>query len=227
MTAGAWLDLDLLRRRREELGLQELSSLPVTQLLVRGSVVGGGLVVLALLIMLVLFVQWRLAVGERRQLTPLALEYDRVLLKLQDSRRTVETTTGLNRRMADTVAGVRSGSALLTELQRLLPETMRYQLIAAKGNRLELSGEAQEPMALETLNRFQLRLDASSFFERDGMTLERADGRTGREFTSLAFRFNGEFAADAVKATRSRLVELKALGLGRRLERLQEEGLLP
>ena len=227
MTAGAWLDLDLLRRRREELGLQELSSLPVTQLLVRGSVVGGGLVVLALLIMLVLFVQWRLAVGERRQLTPLALEYDRVLLKLQDSRRTVETTTGLNRRMADTVAGVRSGSALLTELQRLLPETMRYQLIAAKGNRLELSGEAQEPMALETLNRFQLRLDASSFFERDGMTLERADGRTGRESTSLAFRFNGEFAADAVKATRSRLVELKALGLGRRLERLQEEGLLP
>ena len=227
MTAGAWLDLDLLRRRREELGLQELSSLPVTQLLVRGSVVGGGLVVLALLIMLVLFVQWRLAVGERRQLTPLALEHDRVLLKLQDSRRTVETTTGLNRRMADTVAGVRSGSALLTELQRLLPETMRYQLIAAKGNRLELSGEAQEPMALETLNRFQLRLDASSFFERDGMTLERADGRTGRESTSLAFRFNGQFAADAVKATRSRLVELKALGLGRRLERLQEEGLLP
>ena len=227
MTAGAWLDLDLLRRRREELGLQELSSLPVTQLLVRGSAVGGGLVVLALLIMLVLFVQWRLAVGERRQLTPLALEYDRVLLKLQDSRRTVETTTGLNRRMADTVAGVRSGSALLTELQRLLPETMRYQLIAAKGNRLELSGEAQEPMALETLNSFQLRLDASSFFERDGLALERADGRTGRESTSLVFRFNGEFAADAVKATRSRLVELKALGLGRRLERLQEEGLLP
>ena len=227
MTAGAWLDLDLLRRRREELGLQELSSLPVTQLLVRGSVVGGGLVVLALLIMLVLFVQWRLAVGERRQLTPLALEYDRVLLKLQDSRRTVETTTGLNRRMADTVAGVRSGSALLTELQRLLPETMRYQLIAAKGNRLELSGESQEPMALETLNRFQLRLDASSFFERDGLALERANGRTGGESTSLAFRFNGEFAADAVKATRSRLVELKALGLGRRLERLQEEGLLP
>ena len=227
MTAGAWLDLDLLRRRREELGLQELSSLPVTQLLVRGSVVGGGLVVLALLIMLVLFVQWRLAVGERRQLTPLALEYDRVLLKLQDSRRAVETTTGLNRRMADTVAGVRSGSALLTELQRLLPETMRYQLIAAKGNRLELSGESQEPMALETLNRFQLRLDASSIVERDGRTLERADGRTGRESTSLAFRFNGQFAADAVKATRSRLVELKALGLGRRLERLQEEGLLP
>lgn len=227
MTAGAWLDLDLLRRRREELGLQELSSLPVTQLLVRGSVVGGGLVVLALLIMLVLFVQWRLAVGERRQLTPLALEYDRVLLKLQDSRRTVETTTGLNRRMADTVAGVRSGSALLTELQRLLPETMRYQLIAAKGNRLELSGEAQEPMAVETLNRFQLRLDASSFFERDGLALERANGRTGGESTSLVFRFNGEFAADAVKATRSRLVELKALGLGRRLERLQEEGLLP
>ena len=227
MTAGAWLDLDLLRRRREELGLQELSSLPVTQLLLRGSVVGGGLVVLALLIMLVLFVQWRLAVGERRQLTPIALEYDGVLQRLEDSRRALETTTALNRRMADTVAGVPSGSALLTELQRLLPKTMRYQLIAAKGNRLELSGEVLEPMAVETLNSFQLRLDASTFFDRDGLVLERADGGSGAETLTLTFKFNGDFAADAVKATRSRLVELEAIGLNRRLERLQKEGLLP
>ena len=182
---------------------------------------------LALLIMLALFVQWRLVVSERRSLTPLALQYDSVLKSLQDSRSAVETTTALNRRMADTIAGVRSGSALLTELQRLLPETMRYELIAAKGNRLELSGEVQEPMAVEALNTFQLRLDASSFFERDGLALERADGRTGSGSRSLAFSFNGDFAPDAVKATRSRLMELEAIGLLRRLERLQSEGLLP
>ena len=227
MTAGAWLDLDLLRRRREELGLQELSSLPVTQLLVRGSVVGGGLVLVSLLVMLVLFVQWRLAVGERQQLTPIALEYDAVVQRLEDSRRDLETTTALNRRMADTVAGVRSGSALLTELQRLLPQTMRYQLIAAKGNRLELTGEVLEPMAVETLNSFQLRLDASTFFDRDGLVLERADGGSDPESQVLTFQFNGDFAADAVQATRSRLVELEAIGLVRRLERLQKEGLLP
>ena len=227
MTAGAWLDLDLLRRRREELGLQELSSLPVTQLLVRGSVVGGGLVLVSLLIMLVLFVQWRLAVSERRQLTPIALEHDAVVQRLEDSRRDLETTTALNRRMADTVAGVRSGSALLTELQRLLPQTMRYQLIAAKGNRLELKGEVLEPMAVETLNSFQLRLDASTFFDRDGLVLERADGGSDPESQVLTFQFNGDFAADAVQATRSRLVELEAIGLVRRLERLQKEGLLP
>jgi len=227
LTAGAWLDLDLLRRRREELGLQELSSLPVTQLLVRGSVVGGGLVLVSLLIMLVLFVQWRLAVSERRQLTPIALEYDAVVQRLEDSRRDLETTTALNRRMADTVAGVRSGSALLTELQRLLPQTMRYQLIAAKGNRLELTGEVLEPMAVETLNSFQLRLDASTFFDRDGLVLERADGGSDPESQVLTFQFNGDFAADAVQATRSRLVELEAIGLVRRLERLQKEGLLP
>ena len=129
--------------------------------------------------------------------------------------------------MADTVAGVRSGSALLTELQRLLPQTMRYQLIAAKGNRLELKGEVLEPMAVETLNSFQLRLDASTFFDRDGLVLERADGGSDPESQVLTFQFNGDFAADAVQATRSRLEELEAIGLVRRLERLQKEGLLP
>lgn len=226
LTAGAWLDLDLLRRRREELGLQELSTLPVTQLLVRGSVVGGSLVMLALLVLLVLFVQWRLMLGERRQLTPIAQAFDAEILRLQETRTAVETTTGINQQMVDAVAGIRSSTALLTELQRLIPNAARYELITARGNRLELKGDVREPKAVETLNRFQLMLDSSSFFERDGVVLERADASGAQEDISLKFQFIGEFAADAVEATRPRLVELEAIGLAKRLMRLREEGLL-
>ena len=226
-TAGAWLDLDLLRRRREELGLQELSTLPVTQLLVRGSVVGGSLVMLALLVLVVLFVQWRLMVGERQRLTPIALNYEEVLLRLQETRNAVETTTSLNQHMVDAVAGIRSSTALLTELQRLIPNAARYELITAKGNRLELKGDVREPNAVETLNRFQLRLDSSTFFERDGMVLQRADASGADNAITLKFQFNGDFSADAVAATRPRLVELESLGLARRLLRLRQEGLLP
>ena len=226
LTAGAWLDLDLLRRRREELGLQELSTLPVTQLLVRGSVVGGSLVMLSLLVLLVLFVQWRLMVGERRALTPIAQEYDSVLSRLQGTRTELETTTELNQRMVDAVAGIRSSTALLTELQRLIPNAARYEQISARGNRLELIGEVLEPGAVEVLNSFQLNLDSSSFFERDGLSLDRADAAEAEDATTLKFQIKGEFASDAVEATRPRLVELEALGLARRVLRMRQEGLL-
>ena len=226
MTAGTWLDLDLLRRRREELGLQELSTLPVTQLLVRGSVVGGSLVMIALLVLLVLFLQWRLMVGDRRSLTPIAQEYDSVLSRLDDTRSALQSTQDLNQRMVDAVAGIRSSTALLTELQRLIPNNARYEQISAKGNRLELTGEVREPGAVEVLNSFQLKLDSSSFFEQDGLTLDRADASGREDATTLKFQFKGDFAPDAVEATRSRLVELEAIGLATRVSRLHQEGLL-
>ena len=181
---------------------------------------------LALVVLVVQFVQWRLIVGERRNLAPIAQEYDAVLLRLQETRSEVAVTTNLNQSMVDTVAGIRSSTALLTELQRLLPSVMRYQMITFKGNRLELTGEVREPRAVETLNSFQLKLDASSFFERDGLVLERADAAGDEPPITLKFQFVGEFSAAAVEATRPRLVELEAFGLAKRLLRLRQEGLL-
>ena len=227
LTAGAWLDLDLLRRRREELGLQELSTLPVAKLLVRGSAIGGGFLALALLLILGIFVQWRFVLHQRGQLMPAAQEFDAIQERLATTRASIGSTTDQNSRIANAIAGIRSGSALLTELQRLLPATMRFRSIAVRGQGLELTGEAQEPMALEAINSFQLRLDGSSFFEPDGMALERADAGTADQLATLGFDIKGDFADDALQATRSRLIELEAFGLSQRMDRLQREGLMP
>lgn len=227
LTAGAWLDLDLLRRRREELGLQELSTLPVAKLLVRGSAIGGGFLALALLLILGIFVQWRFVLHQRGQLTPAAQEFDAIQEQLATTRASIGSTTDQNSRIANAMAGIRSGSALLTELQRLLPATMRFRSIAVRGSQLELTGEAQEPMAVEAINSFQLRLDGSSFFEPDGMALEQADAGTADQVATLSFDIKGDFADDALQATRSRLTELDAFGLAKRMDRLQREGLLP
>ena len=121
LTSGAWLELDLLRRRREELGLIELSTLPVAQLLRQGSVVGGSAVLLALLLFVVVTVQWRLTVQRRKQLEPYALESDGLVQQRDQTSAAVASTDALNRAIAEAVSGIRSGSALLTELQRLAP----------------------------------------------------------------------------------------------------------
>lgn len=208
----------------------ELSTLPVARLLRQGSVIGGGVVVAALLLFVVVAVQWRLALQRRDQLAPFALESD--TLRQQEDAATAEiaATKTINRDIAEAVAGVRSSSALLTELQRLAPEEIRFQLVTSKGDSLELEGDVLEPFAVQTLNAFQLRLDASSFFDSDGFALERAEQAEQREDSDtprLSFRFAGRFAPEAVRATRLRLIELGTQGLATRTNRLEREGLLP
>lgn len=227
LTSGAWLELDLLRRRREELGLMELSNLPVGALLRQGSVIGGSVLGVALLLLITIAVQWQLALQRRSQLMPFALESDQLQQQVVSVEADLAAAAALNRAMAEAVAGVRSGSALLTELQRLAPEAIRFQLVTTKGDSLELEGDVLEPFAVQTLNAFQLRLDASSFFEPDGFALERADRASDGEIPRLSFRFSGTFAPDAIRATRPRLTELGTPGLAQRTARLEREGLLP
>ena len=227
LTSGEWLELDLLRRRREELGLLELSNLPVARLLRQGSVVGGSVVLVALLLLVVVIVQWRLTAQRRNQLEPSALEHDGLVRQRDQSSAELASTEALNRAIAEAVSGVRSGSALLTELQRLAPKAIRFQLVRSKGNTLELEGVVLEPFAVQTLNAFQLRLDRSSFFEPDGFALERVDRASNEGTPSLNFRFSGNFADDAIRSTRSRLAELGTPGLLVRMKRLDQEGLLP
>jgi len=164
-------------------------------------------------------------VQRRNQLAPFALKNDELVQQRDKTSAELASTKALNRAIAEAVSGVRSGSALLTELQRLAPEAIRFQLVSSKGNTLELEGDVHEPFALQTLNAFQLRLDASSFFEPDGFALERA-ARGSNEGT-LNFRFNGNFSSDAIRATRPRLAELETPGLLERMNRLEREGLLP
>ena len=227
LTSGAWLELDLLRRRREELGLIELSTLPVARLLRQGSLVGGSVVVVSLVLFVVVVVQWRMALQYRDQLAPFALQRDKLREKESLIAAELASTAELNSAIANAVAGIRSGSALLTELQRLAPEAIRFESLSVKGNAIELAGDVREPLAAQTLNAFQLRLDASSFFETDGVVLEQATRVAEDGIPSLTFRFVGSFAADAVQATRFRLIELGTPGLAARTNSLEREGLLP
>ena len=227
MTAGAWLELDLLRRRRDELGLMELSSLPVGKLLRQGSVIGGGVLGVVVLLLITVAVQWQMAVQRRSHLTPFALESDQLQQQVAKTAADLAAAEALNRAMAEAVAGVRSGSALLTELQQLAPDAIRFQLVTTKGDSLELEGDVLEPYAVQTLNAFQLRLDSSSFFDPDGFALERADRGSDEAISRLTFRFSGSFASDAIRATRPRLEELGTPGLAQRTARLEREGLLP
>ena len=232
MGSGAWLEIDLLRQRRERYGIERPAVLPVRALLLRGALIGSALPLILLLSCVWLwFAETRLR-QRALVLQPLADEHDLLEAKIQSERRVLAAAVQTNQAMARAMANVRSSSALLAELRRLMPQSSNLDQVRVIGDVLELNGKVLMPDGLRTLNALMLALSQSSLFEEDGVTLQQA--RLQRSASQglvdqghLSYGLSVRFASDAPRAIRPQLAPLGAIGLEKRLLRLdQEEGLI-
>ena len=226
MSAGAWLDLDLLRQRRERLGLERPKVIPVRELLWRGGLIGCVAPILLLLVVLFLFVQDRQLEQRQRQLEPIAEEHDRVDQALIEATKLLKQSRATNAAIAKAMADVRSSSAVLAEVRRLVPETVVLDRLVVKGNVLEISGSAEQPNGLRLVNALLLRLSASGFFAPQRVELLKADVAGQADQATLRFSLSAGFASDASLATRTALPLLGAQGMARRMSVLVQEGLV-
>ena len=229
MSAGAWLELDLLARRREQLGLTRPQPIPVRTLLTRGTLIGGLFPLLVLVASLVLLVQERLLARQEEQLKPAAERHDRVQQRLTDIVEQMDALKTRNRSIAAAMADVRSSSALLGELTQLLPSEMVLDRFQVEGSRLSVDGNVLQPNGLRTINAFLLQLGRSSLFDPQLVRLEKADvsSSAGDSAALMRFSLNAGFRGDAAAATRERLAALGAFGLATRVRFLESEQLLP
>ena len=230
MSSGAWLDVDLLRQRRERFGDQRPEILPVRTLLLRGAVIGG-----ALPLLLVLTCVWLLFQGQRlaqqaNDLQPLAVEHDILQAQILKETNALQALVQTNKNLARSMADVRSSSALFGELRRLMPIAMHLDQAQVDGNQLELRGVAAQPNGLRSVNALMLSLAQSGLFQPDGVVLKRAllQASSGNQATAatngrVTYSLTAEFAPNAVKAIRPQLLSLGADGLDQRLKRLEQE----
>ena len=228
LSAGAWRELDLLARRREQLGLARPQPIAVKTLLIRGTLIGGLFPLVVLVTCLVLLVQDRLLARQEQQLTPDAERYDLVEQSLNDLVEQMDALTTRNRSIAAAMADVRSSSALLAELTQLLPSEMTLDSFQIEGSRLSIDGTVLEPNGLLTINAFLLQLGQSSLFDPQLVRLEKAEvsPSAGDAVVLMRFSLNAGFRGDAAAATRPRLAALGALGLATRVHFLEAEQLL-
>ena len=226
LSAGAWLDLDLLRQRRERFGLERPKVIPVRELLWRGGLIGSVTPLFMLLVVVFLFVQDRQLTQRQRRLEPIAAEHDRVEQSLIAAMQKLEQTRSTNSAIAKAMADVRSSSAVLAEVRRLVPELISIDRLAVKGNVLEISGSAQQPNGLRLVNALLLRLSASGFFASEEVKLLNAVVAGEAENLELRFSVSAGFAADATRVTRTSLSLLGAEGMAARMAVLEREGLL-
>ena len=226
LSAGAWLDLDLLRQRRERFGLERPKVVPVRELLWRGGMIGAVAPVLLLLAVLFLFVQDRRLAQRQRGLEPVGAEHDRVDQALIEATKKLQQSRSTNSAIATALADIRSSSAVLTEVRQLVPELISLDQLEVDGNVLEISGSAEQPNGLWLVNALLLRLSDSDFFSPEHVELLRADLVGKAEHPALRFSLSAVFADDAALATRTSLLRLGAVGMARRMVVLEQEGLM-
>lgn len=220
---------DLLRERRQELGLRGPLTLPTRALLLRGTVIGLGLLAVATGLWLGLLWRRQVLSAELERLAPVQGQSDRLQGQLAQERAAFSRLDKANKDLAEGLVAVRSGSALLEALARVTPQGVQLTSAQVQGETLALKGKASDPQAFRRINALVLKLQGLPLFDPAQVELRKAsressDTRTLRPL--VEFELGAGFRPRDSAADLRDLQSLGAQGMARRLLYLQREGLL-
>ena len=220
-----WPKPDLLQQRRVELGLplETAPVPPMLSLVLKGGISAVVLVMLSLLTVLGLQHRQQVVQDEVAALNPVERRVGdaKARLRAMTSRRS--TLQQQTQSIAEQLVAVRSGSALLEQLQRVTPQGVRLVSVEANPAKLVIKGESQGEDAFERINALDLNLEELPDMLPDGTTVVKAQAdQEGQIAFTLEARLDS-----TIKPTPASLRGLGAEGLARRLGLLQAQGVLP
>ncbi len=237
--------LDLLRERRQELAQESMASTLLDRgpLLLRGALIGASLLAVALAGSALVFLRHQLVKAQASQLARFEGEASQLQAEMTTGKARLDQLTATNRSLTEALTTLRTSSALLADLQLRTPEGIQLLSAEARGSTLVLKGQAVDPLAFARINAMQLELARSPLMNADGVALvklERADktpapGQQGGEgapaaaevASAVSFEMSGPFASLPPARQLVVMQELGSLGMARRLQLLQAEGLIP
>ena len=230
MAAGAWQDFDLLRRRRQELGIEALTPAAGQGVLWRGGLIAAALVALGALGWLGIFAWVRVLESRELALQPVAARHKQFEARLQAIGQQLGQLTKANQALAAGILSIPSGSLLLADLASLTPGSVQLAYVKQEGGQLTLNGSAAQPNGLRAINAFQLGLEQSVLFSSDQVQLVKVQEQQAQPAAAsqqvLSFELKATLDQAGTKAQLGRLQALGSPGLLRRLRQLQLEGLL-
>jgi type IV pilus assembly protein PilN len=241
--------LDLLRERRQELGLQPMSSLLVLRpvLIRRGLVIGALILGGAVGLCVLLVIATQMLRAREAQLASYEGEANQLRESIAREGGAVNALRAANEQVVKRLSDVRSSSALLTDLQARVPEGVqlsKVQMLSPTEIRLE--GLARDPVGFGRVNALELTLRRSPLFQATGVTIEKVERVPAKEFeirpdnpaataappvkvelpSAVSFQMKASLAPLAANKLVEVMDSLKAEGMARRLELLRREGLL-
>lgn len=228
---------DLLREKRQELNLPEPAdaSIQGRRWLVQGVVIGAALVGVSLVVAVLVFLRALMVSSAIEGLGTVEAEVQLFETQLNASRTKLNGVTKANQDLVKGLLSVRSGSAVLRDLQMRVPEGIQLTSAAEEGTGYRLKGLSRDPQAFARINALQLQLKRSPLLDPNAITLVKASREVGAASTPQAqavvapvnFEIQVNFRPPiSPLAKKQILTQLGSEGLVRRLDLLQKEGLL-
>ena len=228
---------DLLREKRQELNLPEPAdaSIQGRRWLVQGVVIGAALVGVSLVVAVLVFLRALMVSSAIEGLGTVEAEVQLFETQLSASRTKLNGVTKANQDLVKGLLSVRSGSAVLRDLQMRVPEGIQLTSAAEEGTGYRLKGLSRDPQAFARINALQLQLHRSPLLDPNAITLVKASREVGAASTPQAqvlvvpvnFEIKVNFRPPiSPLAEKQILTQLGSEGLVRRLDLLQKEGLL-
>ena len=232
--------LDLLRQRRESLGVDSLAEALADRpsLLRNGALIAAATVGTVLGALALVFVSHQVVKARMGELVQYEGEANALRAELQARQARVQALLEANRRLADRLTNVRTSSALLSELQLRTPEGVQLLSAAAGEEKLVIRGRADDPLAFARINAMQLDLKRSPFLIGDQVVIDKLerqneattpeDPRRRRGLPPpVVFSITAPFARLQPQQLLEVMRSLGAEGMVKRLQLVQSEGLMP
>ncbi|MFM7393769.1 MAG: hypothetical protein ACKO22_05275 [Cyanobium sp.] len=232
--------LDLLRQRRQRLGVDSLAAALADRpsLLRQGALIAAAGVGTVLAAIALVFVSHQVVKARMGELEKYEGEANALRVELQARQVRVQALLATNRSLTDKLTSVRSSSALLSELQLRTPEGVQLLSAAAGEEKLVVRGRADDPLAFARINAMQLDLKRSPFLIGDQVVLDKLerenqattpeDPRRRRGLPPpVVFSIKATFARLQPQEQLNLMKRLGADGMARRFQLVQSEGLMP
>ena len=187
MSAGVWLELDLLRQRRKDFGQIRSNLVPTGSLLRRGAVAGAVLPALLILASGWLLLRDYVLTGKLQSLESAAQVHAQVDKAIKVVEAEVNQLSMENNEVAQAMADVRSSSAFLTELQRILDA---LKLTFASEQQLTLTGAGIPDRGSKTLC-VHAGVEGIFFFGDEFCTTHSSFSQSSSEEPAIELRIEG------------------------------------
>ena len=106
---------------------------------------------------------------------PFVNEYDNYVMKINNLKKQATSLKQTNKNLSKAIISIRSGSAILSEISRLMPSQITLTKVNVSDNKLEIKGIVPQDKGLEKINIFILKLIESKFIVDESVKLINAN----------------------------------------------------
>ena len=213
--------IDLLRRRRKDLGITEPFFIDTKKYINKGITIGISIISVCLVIGFAFILRSTFLERRKSNIKIFSDEYDSLQLKLNKESKELKKIAEFNKKLKNSIVNISSSTAFLSELKLVVPKELQILNLEAERNNLLIKSKINNKNYLNIINGLLLSLKSSEFVEFADVDLQDIKSFE-EELQKSIYEVNiqTKVTENYKEINENRLYELGSLGLFNRLNLL-------